>query len=702
MDINLNSPNLYLNRELSWLRFNSRVLDQTTYKDLLPLDKLKFIAIYGTNLDEFYMIRVAGLKSLYKAGVYETSYDKLTPAKQLTEIRAYLKNELPTLESRYLEIIKELQEHNIYIKDYNSLDKKSQEEIKEYFFEHIYPIIIPIAVDATHPFPHLNNLSFAIALELKGINGDIKHGLIRIPRVLPRFIKKGNIYIPIESIVQFFTQELFPGYEVVTSAPFRVTRNADLAIEEEEADDFLEILEEGLRSRNKGAIVRLELNGNADETMVAFLSKHLDLQDKDIYYYKHIPLNLGSLWQIVGDKDLAYLLNPSFKPRTLPPLDREDIYDAMEQDEIMLYHPYESFEPVVKFIQEAASDKDTLAIRMVLYRVGSNSPIVKALIDAVESGKQVTVMVELKARFDEENNLKWARKLESAGAHVVYGIPGLKVHAKIAHVIKHKNGKLKGYLHLATGNYNPTTAKLYTDISFFTTNPKFNSDATKFFHLLTAFATNKKLSHMYMSPTQIKPKLLRLIEKESEYGKDGHMILKANALVDQDIIKALYKASMKGCKIDLIIRGICCLRCDIKGISDNIQVHSIVGKYLEHPRIYWFKHNKVKAYIASADLMPRNLDRRIELMVPIESNKLSARIEQILKLQLADNTHRYILTKEYDYQKVTPKDGEDIINSQELLEKYVIKAEKLSSTKKAKHITKLAKKMLKSETKDKE
>jgi polyphosphate kinase len=702
MDTYLNSPEFYLNRELSWLRFNSRVLDQANYDDLLPLDKLKFIAIYGTNLDEFYMIRVAGLKSLYKAGIYETSYDKLTPAKQLQEIRAYLRAELPTVENMYLKIVDELKEHDVYIKDYNSLDKAQKDELKEYFFEHIYPIIIPIAVDATHPFPHLNNLSFAIALELRANNGEVKHGLIRIPRVLPRFIKLKNTFIPIESIVEYYTQELFPGFEVVVSAPFRVTRNADLAIEEEEADDFLEILEEGLRTRNKGAIVRLELNGNADESIVAFLSKHLDLQDKDIYYYKHTPLNLGSFWQIVGDKDLAYLRNPSFKPRILPPLDREDIYEAMEREEIMLYHPYESFEPVVKFIQEAANDKDTLAIRMVLYRVGSNSPIVKALIDAVESGKQVTVMVELKARFDEENNLKWARKLESAGAHVVYGIPGLKVHAKIAHVIKHKNGKLKGYLHLATGNYNPTTAKLYTDISFFTTNPKFNSDATKFFHLLTAFATNKKLSHLYMSPTQIKPKLLRLIEKESENGENGHMILKANALVDQDIIRALYKASMKGCKIDLIIRGICCLRCDIEGVSDNIRVHSIIGKYLEHPRIYWFKHNKVKAFISSADLMPRNLDRRIELMVPIESSKLSERIEQILKLQLADNTHRYILTKGYEYERVRPKEGEEPINSQELLEQYVIKASKAATTKKAKHITKLAKKMLKSDSKDKE
>ncbi len=694
MSIDLNSPELYLNRELSWLRFNSRVLDQANYKDLLPLDKLKFIAIYGTNLDEFYMIRVAGLKSLYKAGVYESGPDKLTPIKQLEEIRRYLKSELKVLEDSYLLVLDDLSKEGVYIKSYRKLDENSQKELEDYFFENIYPIIIPIAVDTTHPFPHLNNLSFGIALELKSKSGDLKHGLVRIPRVLDRFIKVGNTFVPIESLVMAFVAELFPGFSVEAAAPFRVTRNADLSIEEEEADDFLEILEEGLRSRNKGAVVRLELNGDADEAIVEFLSKNLNLQDKDIYYYKHMPLNLGSFWQIVGTKELAHLVSPAFMPRTLPPLDREDIFEAIEERDIMLYHPYESFEPVVKFIAEAAKDNSTLAIRMVLYRVGSNSPIVKALIDAVQSGKQVTVLVELKARFDEENNLRWAKKLESAGAHVVYGIPGLKVHAKIAQVIKHQGGVLKSYLHLATGNYNPTTAKIYTDLSLFTTNSKFNNDATKFFHLLTAFALDKKLDTLYMSPTQIKPKLLRSIEKEASFGKDGHIILKANALVDQDIIKALYKASMQECKIDLIIRGICCLRVGIKGVSENIRVHSIVGKYLEHPRIYWFKNAKVKAYMASADLMPRNLDRRIELMVPIESEKLSSRVENILKLQLADNTHRYILTNCYEYQKVSPKEGDDIINSQEILEKYVVKSCRVNS-KKTKYISKLAKKMLK-------
>jgi len=692
--IDLDNPSWYINRELSWLQFNRRVLDQATFNDLLPLDKLKFLAIYGTNLDEFYMIRVAGLKSLYKAGVYETGADKLTPKKQLEAIREILREDIVTLENIYSNITNELAEHQVFIKRFNELNSQQKESIKEYFFNYIYPIIIPIAVDAMHPFPHLNNLSFGIALELKSRDDLIKYGLIRIPRILSRFIKVNNTFVPIESIVENFIEDIFPGFELIASAPFRVTRNADLDIEEEEADDFLEMLEEGIRSRNKGVIVRLELNGDADEEIVNFLCKYLDIKEYDTYYYKNVPLNLGAFWQIVGDKDFAHILTQSYVPKTIPPLDSENIYSAMDKEDIMLYHPYESFEPIVKFIKEATSDPRTLSIRMVLYRVGSNSPIVKSLIEAVKNGKQVTVMVELKARFDEENNLKWAKKLENAGAHVVYGIPGFKVHAKIAQVIKYKEGKLKSYLHLATGNYNPTTAKIYTDVSFLTTNTKFNNDATKFFHYLTGYAADKKLDNLYMSPIQIKPKIIKLIEKEATFAENGYIVLKANALVDTDIIKALYRASQAGCKIDLIIRGICCLRPQVDGLSENITVSSIVGKYLEHPRIYWFKHAKVKSYISSADLMPRNLDRRIELMTPIEDEKLSNRLHQILNMQLSDNTHRYLLKSNGEYERVKAANNEEVINSQERFEKFVTKLNKLSKQS-SKHLNKLAKKMLK-------
>jgi len=675
--MDLKEPSLYINRELSWLQFNTRVLAQTKREELPPLERLKFIAIYGTNLDEFYMVRVAGLISLYKAGIHETGPDKMTPAEQLKAIRDYLHKEKILLEKSYNSIIEELKDKSVEILPFDRLNKEEQKLLEELFFEQIYPVIIPIAIDATHPFPHLNNLSFALAVKLSDSDGNIKHGLVRIPRLLPRFLNIGHTFIPIESVVEHFIGALFPGYSSIASTPFRVTRNADLEIEEEEADDFLEMMEEGLRSRNKGQIVRLELTGDADEDLVTFLNSHLNVEDDDIYYYRSIPLNLGALWQIVGEKSLSHLLLPSFNPKTLPPLDKEEIFSAIEAQDCLLYHPYESFEPVVKFIQQAASDSDTIAIRMTLYRVGSKSPIVKALIDAAQDGKQVTVLVELKARFDEENNLKWAKRLEDAGAHVVYGIPGLKVHAKIAQVIKRKNGKLKSYLHLATGNYNPSTAKIYTDISYFTSKREFCNDATRFFHFLTGFSTHTRLEKLYMSPTQIKPRIMELIEKEASFGKEGHIVLKANSLAHPEVIKALYKASQKGCKIELIIRGICCLRPQIEGVSENIRVYSIIGKYLEHPRIFWFKHDEIGCYISSADLMPRNLDRRVELMTPIFEKNLKERIEQILTLQLADNILKWELYPDGSYKRVKSKESKKI-NSQEVLEKYVSKLQERS------------------------
>jgi polyphosphate kinase len=561
------------------------------------------------------------------------------------------------------------------------------------FFNEIYPVIIPIAVDATHPFPHLNNLSFGLAMTLKDDSKNIKHGLIRIPRILPRFLQIEQTFIPIESVVEHFASELFPGFKHVASTPFRVTRNADIEIEEEEADDFLEILQEGLRSRNKGSLIRLELLKGADKKLTKFLLSNLDLDDKDIYTYKNLPLNLGGLWQIVGDKALSHLVLPTFNPKILPPLNTENIFDAIDKQDVLLYHPFDSFEPVVQFIKQAAADSDTIAIRMTLYRAGQKSPIVKALIDAVRDGKQVMVLVELKARFDEENNLRWARALEDAGAHVVYGIPGLKVHAKIAQVIKREGNKLKSYVHLATGNYNPSTSKIYTDMSYFTSKEVFGTDATHFFHFLTGFSTHTKLDTLYMSPKQIKPKLLRLIEKERKHGELGHIILKANSLVDTDVIKALYLASQEGCRVDLIIRGICCLRPGIKGVSDNIKVSSVIGKYLEHARIYYFKHDKVKCYIASADLMPRNLVRRVELMTPILEENLTQKIEQILMLQLADNSLRWELQEDGNYTKV-PALGKQV-NNHNVLEEYVSKIHDKTKKETPDYVNRLANRLLK-------
>ena len=693
MDLDLSSSQLYFNRELSWLQFNSRVLAQALDEQLPPLERLKFLAIYGTNLDEFYMIRVAGLKALFKARVQETGPDKLTPSQQLEEIHGYLHKEHKVLESCYTSIISELHTHGVNVKNYDALNKEEQEEIKEKFFNEIYPVIIPIAVDATHPFPHLNNLSFGLALTLEDDSKHIKHGLVRIPRILPRFVQLRQTFIPIESVVEYFASELFPGFSPLASTPFRVTRNADIEIEEEEADDFLEILQEGLRSRNKGSLIRLELIDGADADLINFLLSHLNLDDKDIYSYKSLSLNLGSLWQIVGDKELSHLVLPTFSPKILPPLNNENIFEAIEKQDVLLYHPFDSFEPVVQFIKQAAADPETITIRMTLYRAGPKSPIVKALIDAVRDGKQVMVLVELKARFDEENNLRWAKALEDAGAHVVYGIPGLKVHAKIAQVIKRQGGKLKSYVHLATGNYNPSTSKIYTDMSYFTTKETFSTDATHFFHFLTGFSTHTKLDTLFMSPTQIKPKLIKLIEKERKHGSQGHIILKANSLVDADIIQALYIASQKGCKVDLIIRGICCLKPGIKGISENITVSSVIGKYLEHARVYFFKHDKVKCYISSADLMPRNLVRRVELMTPILEETLTQKIEQILMLQLADNSLRWELQEDGNYTKV-PSLGKRI-NNQCVLEEYVNKIHDKTKKETPDYVSRLANRILK-------
>lgn len=693
MSPNLDSSQLYFNRELSWLQFNSRVLAQAMDETLPPLERLKFLAIYGTNLDEFYMIRVAGLRAIFKARIQETGADKLSPAEQLEHIHQYLHEEQKVVEACYLSIISELHSNGVHIKRFNALDPEEQEEVGDIFINEIYPVIIPIAVDATHPFPHLNNLSFGLAITLQDDSGHIKHGLVRIPRILPRFIQMGQTFIPIESIVKHFVSELFPGFSVVASTPFRVTRNADIEIEEEEADDFLELLQEGLRSRNKGSLIRLELIDGSDPQLIHFLRSHLNLDDRDIFSYKNIPLNLGGFWQIVGDQALSHLVLPTFSPKILPPLDSQNFFAILDKQDVVLYHPFDSFDPVVKFIEQAAMDPETLAIRMTLYRAGQKSPIIKALIDAVRDGKQVTVLVELKARFDEENNLRWAKALEDAGAHVVYGIPGLKVHAKIAQVIKRQNRTLKSYVHLATGNYNPSTAKIYTDISYFTSKENFGKDATRFFHFLTGFSTYTKLDTLYMSPTQIKPQLLKLIAEEATHKNEGHIILKANSLVDTDIIKALYTASMQGCKIDLIVRGICCLKPGIKGVSDNIRVYSIIGKYLEHPRIYFFKHQKPRCYIASADLMPRNLVRRIELMTPILEANLAQKIEQILMLQLADNQLRWELQGDGTYIKVSAIGR--AINSHLIMEEYVNKIHDKTKKETPDYVSRLTNRILK-------
>ncbi|WP_294961895.1 RNA degradosome polyphosphate kinase [Sulfurimonas sp.] len=679
--INLKNPDLYNNREISWLQFNTRVLKQAQDESLPLLERLKFLAIYGTNLDEFYMIRIAGLKKLFAAGIIVSGADKLTPLQQLREIRKYLHQEQQVLEHCIAGIFQKLEPEGICVKLYDEVNQHEKHTLNRYFKENIYPVIIPIAVDATHPFPHLNNLSFGLIVKLSDSDDETieRFGIIRVPRVVNRFVELDkSTYVPVESLVAQHVEELFPGYTLLKYASFRVTRNADMEIEEEEADDFMEILEEGLKLRRKGEMVRLEVGSDTDEEIITFFNRHTNVYKDDIYKF-HTFLNQSSLWQIVSNKNFAHLLSEPFKPKTQPPFDHnENIFATLEKEDVLMYHPYASFEPVIKLIQSAAKDPDTVSIKMTLYRSGTNSPIVQALMAAAESGKQVTVMVELKARFDEENNLIWAKALEKAGAHVIYGIRGFKVHAKAALVTRRKNGKLKQYAHVGTGNYNPATAKIYTDFSYMTSKDEVTNDLTRFFHFLTGFSKKGKLDELYMSPAQIKPKILSLIHNETRKASDGQIIVKVNSLVDEDVIRALYKASQAGVKIDLIVRGICCLKTGIEGVSDNIRVISVLGKYLEHPRVFYFKNDSAQVYISSADWMPRNLVRRIELLTAIKDEESRKRIIQILKLQCSDNVLAHELQSDGSYVKVKAQENEKLVNNHKLLEEYVNKISKAS------------------------
>lgn len=694
--MDFNDPKMFFNRELSWLRFNTRVLLEACNADLPLLDRLKFLAIYGTNLDEFYMIRVAGLKRLYASGIAEIGVDKLTPSEQLQYIRDYLHQEQSTLEGLFFDIKNQLAKSGLDIKNFSELTKDQKSSIRGYFHSYLYPVIVPIVVDSTHPFPHLNNLSFGIAIKLKSEeNNEIKYGMIRIPRVLTRFVEiQKSLFVPVETIVGEFAGDLFEGYELISYVPFRVTRNADIEIEEDEADDFIELMSEGIKARKKGEIVRLEV-GIGDENLIDFVKKQI-IVFKDDVYENNIPLNLSAFWELVGSKDFAHLSTPPFNPKILPPLDSsEHIFDTLEKQDVISFQPFESFDSVVNFIQSAAKDPDVLSIRMTLYRVGKNSPIIKALTEAAEN-KQVTVLVELKARFDEENNLHWARALESAGAHVIYGVPGLKVHAKVALVIKKTGDKLKEYVHLSTGNYNSASAKIYTDVSFFTSNKQIANDTIKLFHSLSTGTSHKtQLDVLCVAPMQIKPKILSLIEDETKKANEGRIILKANALVDSDVIKSLYVASNAGVKIDLIIRGVCCLVPGVKGFSENIRVFSIIGKYLEHARIYYFKHSPSQVYFSSADLMPRNLERRVELLVPATSEAIVKRLYEILNIQLKDNVQMHELKSDGQYFKIIPSN--DPISSQLIYEEYVNEIYNIAKTEQE---TSKAKKLLERMMKD--
>ncbi len=660
--VNLKDPKLYINRELSWLEFNRRVLEEAEDETNPLLERLKFIAIFFTNLDEFFMIRVAGLKKQVTAGVNRPSFDGLTPKEQLKRISKKTRELLRTTEKDYKNLIKLLKEEGIKLYTYRELPKKLKKKADKYFKELVFPVLTPLAVDLTHPFPHLPSLSFNIIVEM--LSEELRFGLVPVPKVLPRFVKlEENSYIYLEELILEHLSELFPNQKIRSIATFRITRDADIVIQEDEADDLLEEIEKGLRKRRFGQPVRLEINGGS-EMVLSFLKDELELSDDDIYRLK-ISLNLSDLWSLYREIDRPDLKFPPYIPY-YPPQFEVGVFTTLKKGEAVLFHPYESFDPIVELVEEAAEDPNVLAIKQTLYRVGKNSPIVEALSKAAQNGKEVTAVVELKARFDEESNIVWARKLEEDGVHVVYGVPGLKTHAKLLMIVRKEESGIKRYLHLGTGNYNVETAKIYSDVSFLTSDDSLGEDVSRIFNVITGYFHPPKLKEIFISPVNLKKKILELIEAETSLKEKGRIVAKMNSLVDPEVIEALYKASQRGVKIDLIVRGICCLRPGIPGVSENIKVISIVGKYLEHSRIFYFSKDD-QLFISSADWMPRNFHRRVETLIPIKNEKLKKKLKEILEIQLKDTAKARILQSDGTYTRPEKRD----FNSQEFFERWV-------------------------------
>lgn len=677
----LNDPALFINRELSFLEFNRRVLDEAEDQDYPLLERAKFLAIFSSNMDEFFMIRVAGLMQQVAAGVTETSADGLTPLEQLAAIRTMVRSNLKRLYHCFKDVQRKLRQAGVYLHDYNELNKTQQKVANQYFREEIFPILTPLAFDPGRPFPHISSLSLNLAVLVRDPDAGTEFFTrIKVPNTLPRLVpvkpgKEDNetIYrfIWLEDLIAHNLMDLFPSYEIVESHLFRITRNADMEIEAGEAEDLLEAIEATVRRRRFGFVVRLTVGANLPHHVLQLLAKNLEVNQEDIYESKG-PLGQSGLMSLLGIdrpdlKDSVFL--PVVHPR-LRNLDRrEKIFDAIREGDILLNHPYQSFMPVVDFLKAAARDPKVLAIKQTLYRAGRNSPIVAALMEATENGKQVSAMVELKARFDEESNISWARALERVGVHVVYGFMSLKTHTKICLVVRReRDGKLLRYVHLSTGNYNPATAQVYTDMGLFTCKPDFGDDAIDLFNALTGYSKKEDYKKFLVAPLSLRKRLAALIEREIDWAKKGEpakLIFQINSLIDAEFIRQLYQASQAGVDVKIIARGICGLRPGIPGVSENIRVISIVGRFLEHARIYYF-HNGSDPhfYIGSADLMPRNLDRRIETLFPIEDPLLKQDLLETLEILLADNTNARRLHADGSYTHLSPKEGEPPRDSQ--------------------------------------
>ncbi|MGO4887197.1 RNA degradosome polyphosphate kinase [Anaerobacillus sp. MEB173] len=693
--INLENPTFYNNRELSWLAFNKRVLEEAIDERNPLLERLKFLAIFSSNLDEFFMVRVAGLKDQVKAGFTKPENKAgLTPKQQLSKI-ALMTHKLVDLQDHYYTNIlsRMLEQEGIEFLAIDQLDEIQLEYVTTRFHHYIFPVLTPMAIDAYRPFPMLANksLNLAVVLTKNGPNSKEKLAIVQVPAVLTRFIilpsqNDKKQFILLEQVISHFIYQLFQGYEVKHVSPFRITRNADLTIHEEGAQDLLRKIEKELKKRKMGAAVRLEIQEEKiNGKVLNFLLDVLEIQQKDVYAVKG-PLDLTYLnkfYRILAE-EFSHLTTEPLLPQTPEDLiEEEDIFSAILKKDILLHHPYESFQPIVDFISLAAEDTNVLAIKQTLYRVSGDSPIIKALASAAENGKQVTVLVELKARFDEENNIQWAKKLEKSGVHVIYGITGLKTHSKITLIVRQENNQIQRFVHLSTGNYNDTTAKFYTDTGLLTSNELFGVDATNFFNYLSGYSEKPTWNYISTSPNQIREKFLELIDKEIQYHKqysEGHIIAKMNSLTDKPIIMKLYEASQAGVKIDLIVRGTCCLRPGIRGVSENITVRSIVDHFLEHSRIFYFHHaGKENIYLSSADWMTRNMDKRIEILFPILSNRNKDRLKKILEITLQDNLKARQQDEAGEYYYVQRSENELPIQSQLLFYEMATQAASESS-----------------------
>jgi polyphosphate kinase len=675
----LDDPALYMNRELSWLEFNRRVLEEGQDSQVPLLERLKFLAIFSSNLDEFFMVRVGGLQQKVQAGIAQGSgADRMPPAEQLERIGQVVRQ---MVEEQYRclmgEVLPALEREGIVLRGQGDLTEADQRDLRDMFRREIFPVLTPLAIDPGHPFPRLLNKSMNLVVVLQRPGESEKlFAVVQVPAVLPRFVQlkadKGNAFTPLETVIRMHLPELFPGMQLDGATVFRVTRNSEYEIDDDEVEDLLKTIEEEVRKRRRGAAVRLELEQGAPGEVEQFLTgpTALDLDPQDVYRVPGL-LDLAGLFQIYGLTGYPHLRDPHFVPQPVAEFAQASSpWAAIRARDLLLHHPYESFGPVVDFIEAAASDDRVLAIKQTLYRTSSDSPIVRALERAADNGKQVTALIELKARLDEERNILWARELEKAGVHVVFGFVGLKTHCKVALVVRREEDGIRRYVHLATGNYNPQTARIYTDLGFFTCNPDFCEDVSALFNYLTGYCELPQWRKLVVAPSRLQTFMVDRIAQEATFqqsGREGRIIAKINGLLEPAIVQALYRASQAGVRIDLICRGICSLRPGIPGVSDNIHVISIVDRFLEHSRIFYFGNGgDPLVYIGSADWMDRNLSRRVEVVFPVEQPDLKQRlIREMLATSLADNLKARILLPDGSYARVTPMQGQARVRSQE-------------------------------------